>query len=254
MSRNATRVAGLVLLFSGTVIAFAQSPVVFATGVDSTGNVTAPERSVDIHFTVRKPGSNAEGPAYIYRRAFNDNQTYSPWIKNSPNSAWISAIQVQTIEIAGGYFAKADGPSGEYFYSLTFDMTGFDPATLTFAGRWAADDDGMFMYLNGFQIFNVGTRKGPKLGNSGFDHWTPFWLCQPGMPCGPSNDVVDGDGTFTTANVLPGLNKLTFEVHNLAGPTGLRVELTASANLLAKTKNTETHGTQSKVGNTPSVP
>jgi hypothetical protein len=213
----------------------AQQPVIFATGVDASGHVTAPERSVDIHYTVRMPGSNTDGPAYIYRRALNDNQTYSPWMKNTSTSAWISAIQPNTIEISGGYFTKADGPVGDYYYTLKFDMTGFDPTTLGITGRWAADNTGEFMYFNGNKIINVTTGNVDYHypSDEGYTHWTTFWLCPPGFnTCAPPGDVVPGEGTIDPSTVLPGINSLVFQVHNTGGPTGLRVELTATATLL----------------------
>jgi hypothetical protein len=230
-------------LWCPSLTTFSQTPVVFATGVDANGAVTGKERSVDLHYTVRVPGSNAEAQTYIYRRAFNDNQTYTPWIKNNATSAWISAIQVNTIEQAGGYFASADGAPGDYFYTLTFDMTGLDPTTLTFTGRWAADDQGMFIYLNGWQMVNTGTGLAVAPAGApaydphvGFNHWMQFWLCEPGNPCGPSSNVYPGDGFFSPSNVLPGMNKLTFHVHNVGGPTGLRVEIQGNAMPLAKRK------------------
>ena len=32
--------------------------------------------------------------------------------------------------------------AGEYVYRTTFDLTGFDPATVSVSGMWAADDAG----------------------------------------------------------------------------------------------------------------
>lgn len=61
--------------------------------------------------------------------------------------------------------------------------------------------------------------------NNGFNHWMNFWLCLPGFPCGPSPDEVDGDSSVLPEWFLPGLNKLTFQVRNTGGPTGLRVEM-----------------------------
>jgi hypothetical protein len=115
------------------------------------------------------------------------------WIANTATSKWITPSANQ----AASFDPYANGT---YTWSLTFDLTGFDAATASFSGKFAADNSAV-VKLNGNQI-------GSANSYSSYSHF--------------------GAATGFTS----GLNTLDFVVTNVAqnggNPTGLRVEFTAS--------------------------
>jgi hypothetical protein len=103
---------------------------------------------------------------------------------DSAISAWISPS------------ASTNGNLGEtYRYQTTFALTGAEAATFTLSGRWAADDVGTALFLNGASTGFTAL---------GFTSWASFNL---------------------TSGFTAGVNTLDFFVLNSGGgPTGLRVE------------------------------
>ncbi len=85
---------------------------------------------------------------------------------------------------------------------MQFDLTGYDPTSAFFGGRWATGNSGTIL-LNGSTLLNRST---------GFTAWSSF--------------------SSTGGNFNAGLNTLQFVVTNLqqngGNPTGLRVEFTQS--------------------------
>jgi len=114
------------------------------------------------------------------------------WIANGPNSKWI-APRSDT--------ASTGNATGEYTYRTTFDLTGLDPGTAEITGEWTTDN-------NGLDILIDGTSTGQT---------TPF----------------AGFGAFHVFNITSGfvssINTLDFRLFNGGGPTGLRVELSGTA-------------------------
>jgi hypothetical protein len=138
-------------------------------------------------------GGQVVGPAVVATSA--GGFPIGPWIGDNTNSAWITPA------------ADTNGPEGNYNYQMTFDLTGMNPATTHIVGRWAVDNQGVDILLNGVSTGIV--------NNTGFADWSDFTL-----------SALNGQ-TF-----LPGLNTLTFVAFNGpgAGPTGLRFEfLSATA-------------------------
>jgi len=122
-----------------------------------------------------------------------------PWVGDNNSSAWI-----------GPDHPDIDGPAGDYEYSLTFDLTGFDLNTVIIRGIWASDNAGLGVFLNGVDTGNT--------PSASFTDSTFFSLS------------VAEDDLFN-----PGLNTLSFRLNNadnggvVPNPTGLRVEfLTAT--------------------------
>jgi hypothetical protein len=113
-----------------------------------------------------------------------------PWLGDDALSAWIGPCCDP---------ALADA-AGEYIYRTTFDLTGLDPATAIINGLWSMDDSPVDIFINGNAIGASG---------SGFGTFAPFSV---------------------TSGFVAGLNTLDFAINNLTGPTGLRVEMTGSAN------------------------
>ena len=117
-----------------------------------------------------------------------------PWLANSATSKWITPSQNQ----AQSFDATANGT---YIWTLSFDLSGYNPATASFSGRFAADNSAT-VSLNGTQI---GT-------SAGFGSFSSF---------------------AASSGFVSGLNTLSFVVTNLkqngGNPTGLRAEFLASS-------------------------
>ncbi len=113
-----------------------------------------------------------------------------PWLGDNSSSAWIS-IDPTT-----------NGPEGNYTYSTTFDLTGFNPASAEIFGRWSTDNGGLNISLNGVPTGQVNSVQ--------FGDWTNFSL---------------------TSGFVAGVNSVTFSVANGpgAGPTALRVQFDAAS-------------------------
>ncbi len=117
-----------------------------------------------------------------------------PWVPNTDTAQWIGPAM-------GGMETGID-PVGVYDYRETFDLTGFDLATVRVTGEFASDN-GAILELNGVPV---------GFGSAGFDTWTPLLM---------------------NSGFQPGVNTLDFLVTNdLNGyfnPSGLIVELIGTA-------------------------
>lgn len=114
-----------------------------------------------------------------------------PWIGDDAVSAWIGPNSD----------SQLNGPAGTYDYRVTFSLAGYNAATAAIAGLWATDDSGTNILLNGA---STGSSAG------GFSSFTSFSI---------------------TSGFVAGTNTLDFIVSNTGGPTGLRVEMTGTADL-----------------------
>jgi hypothetical protein len=175
----------IVLCFQAVSMASLPSvPGLYGTGVDDLGN-QLPVNSMDSHYVLTGPSS----PAYVTLQAGTPrlNNTWWPLDNSAP---WIGP-QLN---------ANQDAPSGDYVYTLTFDLTGFNLANMVISGQWSSDN-GSSIYLNGV--------------NTGFT--TPYVP----YPDGPFTYIYN----FTlNSGFVPGLNTLEFHVYNESGPTGLLVQ------------------------------
>ena len=116
------------------------------------------------------------------------------WMVNSGASKWIGSRP----DVGGA------NPVGTYIYRTTLDLTGRDTNTVIIVGRWATDDLGNGVYVNG-NIVSV------PLANS-FGNWTTFTL------------------TSSNAPFVNGINTIDFGMSNGGvGPSGLRVEFTQTS-------------------------
>ncbi|MGD0814113.1 MAG: HYR domain-containing protein [Verrucomicrobiota bacterium] len=119
---------------------------------------------------------------------------YAPW-SLPPDPAYTTAASKW---IAPDYTNNGCCPGGNYTYTLNFVLpAGFNQATATISGRWAADNAAS-MKLNGVTV---------PLATPGFSYWTPF-------------TIPPGSG------FVIGANSLKFIVDNYSAWTGLRVEFT----------------------------
>jgi len=167
------------------VVSVAQAvPGLFNTGVDDSGIVLS-DAGIDPHYQI-VINSDSESSEAVVEDSTVFPIVAGPWIANNDTSKWI-----------GPAFNTSASAGGDYTYRMTFDLTGFDPATAFIEGNWASDNVGNDILINGTSTGNTNT------GNFGV--LTSF--------------RIESD------NFLSGLNTIEFVLNNsAAGYTGLRVE------------------------------
>jgi hypothetical protein len=77
-------------------------------------------------------------PTGMFSHAYVNNQGTDAWIIPTGNAMWINP------------HSASRNVAGEYVYTLTFDLSGFNPATVTISGQWFADNT-TIIYLNGIK-------------------------------------------------------------------------------------------------------
>jgi hypothetical protein len=169
--------------------AVAANPGPFSTGVDASGARLA-QNSVDPHYQI--VGSSVFGPA-AYAKLSGAPIDNGAWINNSSASSWL----VPAVDF---FFTDQPGVTDTITYRTQFDLSSFSAPGWRIDGRWAADDSGLTIRLNGTAV--------PGVGVAQADQWTSF-------------SISDG--------ILSGLNTLEFTTRSTVSPTGLRVELTTTA-------------------------
>lgn len=116
------------------------------------------------------------------------------WITDNSSSDWLIPTENRLGSYADNYV------NGDYKYSLQFDLTGYDPNTASFSGRFSADNSAVIK-LNGIII-------------------------------GTAPDYFRFYNFSANHGFISGINTLDFIVTNYQGggnnPTGLRVEFTDS--------------------------
>ncbi len=151
----------------------------YNTGVSETDAVLA-NGATDSHYLV-------DGDSSI---VISDNFypiVSGPWLASSSDSKWI-------------WLNDPMGQSSNYitnttaFFTLTFDLTGYNPGSVEISGRFAVDNALRGINLNGSST---------GVSGSGFRDWTNYAI---------------------TSGFQEGLNTLTFEVYNSGGPGGFRNE------------------------------
>lgn len=174
-----SRYTSIILLFSAfcwsllstTETQAASLSGLYNTGVDDFGFALSMGTD-DPHYSMTGPAS----PAKV--------TTYDTWVVPPAGSAWIGP---------DSYLA------GDYTYSLTFDLSGFYPESVSISGSWSTDNTGM-IYLNGVYT---------GFSNTSKNSWASLY------------SFTLNDGFIT------GSNTLEFHVTNLpeptANPTGLLV-------------------------------
>ena len=164
-------------------------PSLHNTGIDAAG-VLVPGGSIAPFWTLSVNPDGGSTDAYIG----NDGWPIAAgvWMVNDANSKWVGPRAA---------VGAGDIATGDYVYRTTFDLTGRDTNSVIIVARWASDNGGTAVYLNGKTI------SVPLSGS--FGSWTSFTL------------------TTNNATFLPGTNVLEFGVNNAgAGPTAVRVEFT----------------------------
>src|SRR3954468_19051826 len=133
----------------------------FNTGVDNAGNALA-DNATDPHYTwvsIDLPCFRC--PFATVAVTSTGGFPIPPWLGDTPASAWIS---VSADTNGRGNF---DG-SPLYGYIVHFDLTGFDPTTAIITGRWATDNRGTDILINGAST--------GQPNHNQFTMWTPFQI------------------------------------------------------------------------------
>jgi PEP-CTERM motif len=177
----------------------------FNTGVDGLGAPRSDGSSPDLHYTLTDT-SNGGAITTIVGTSAGGFPINGAWLADNSTSAWIAPLIPNA-----GRFGGVNGAT--YDYRTTFDLTGFNPATASISGQWSTDDTGLNILINGGST-------GQTTPGSSFGSFTDFII---------------------TSGFIPGINTLDFLVSNLDAdccsyptgfnPTGLRVELTGTADL-----------------------
>ncbi len=168
----------------------------YNTGHDNNHNPLA-NGAIDPHYTIiSSPDLAFPGP-----NAFSINNNALPiqsgWFGNNATSRWI-----------GPRADGLDNAVGNYTYRTTFSLAGYNPASASISGRWAMDNTGVDILLNGVS-------KGiSRPGEFNFFNFSPQWIINSGF--------------------VQGSNTLDFIVFNMPtnpppNPTGLRTEMTLTA-------------------------
>lgn len=165
---------------------------VFNTGV-AADRTLLPGGSVDPHYTlIASADVTLPGPNAIVTTQIADGY----WIAQGPDSKWIAPSANQSYP-----GATPCNAAGSYTYRTLVDLTGFDPATAVIQGKWAVDNQGTAIRLNGTSI--GATQPG----------YNPF-------------------AAFTiNSGFIAGVNTLDFVTADQGCPNGMRVELSGTAKI-----------------------
>ena len=155
---------GSILLLSGNAFALT---INFATGQDSGGAIQTTGDSQDANWTATY---TTTVPTYVTTSSNAD--WYGNWGDIvSSNSSWIAP-----------YPDNAYG-NGNYFYTYTFNLSGYNLATAVFSGMQFSQDDSGIVALNGNLLVSEG-----YIGGGAY-YFTPFSV--------PASDLVNGINTLT---------------------------------------------------------
>jgi len=198
MFRGLTLGAGLMML--GGVL-FATPINICGTGFTAVCAGLAGFGSVDGNFTLIAnadvPG-NPSTPAYVALNQFPVGPA-GPWVSDTSTGQWI-------VPAVGGNEMAGDAV-GNYNYQESFNLTGFTLSTVTLSGMWAVDNIGC-IYVNGANTNDCINSP------TAFSALTAFAI------------------SSANATFVAGVNTITFETVNTAGPmvnpTGLFVELSGN--------------------------
>lgn len=123
------------------------------------------------------------------------------FVLSAPNGGWVGP--------GAGVIAQYVGPDtgdGSSFmggvytldYLVSFDLTGFDPATVSLSGKWSTDNLGNNIFVNGTATGNT---------SSGFGSLSSFTI---------------------NSGFIAGVNTLDFKWSNQGGPGGILVEFNSA--------------------------
>lgn len=179
-------------VIAGSVLVAKANPIpLYNTGVDNAGNILA-NNAPEMHYSlVSNPGGTSS------LRVAADSNGYPVYVWDGSGATSNSLSEW----IGPASDSQLDGPVGYYDYRVTFSLAGLLANTASISGRLATDDQGTNILINGISTgFTAGFAT----------NWTGFTISNP-------------------ADFVAGTNTLDFIVFNSGGPTGLRVEMTGTA-------------------------
>jgi PEP-CTERM motif len=174
-------------VFLGAAVAtcgFGGPVTIFNTGQNSDGTV-ATQGIADPHYT---------------------NNPNTVFVLSSPNAAWVAPdLNAEYVGPDAGDGSAFDGGNYTLDYLVSFDLTGFDLATVVIDGKWSTDNAGNDIAINGAST---------GFTSPGFSSFTGFSI---------------------SSGFVPGVNTLDFNWANSGGPGGLLVEFTSATGTSAST-------------------
>lgn len=179
----------LILLTLGTAsLSSAGSIGLFNTGVDSTGSLLA-GGSLDSHYSILETASSGVAIDHYSYPGFG------AWLPPTSSSQWIwENRNGQPVNVTRTF-------------RTTFDMSGFELATAVINGRWAADNIGLDILVNG-----ASTGQTIPGSYASFNSWHSF--------------------SINSSLLVSGVNTIDFQVQDVGGISGFRAEfLTATADV-----------------------
>jgi hypothetical protein len=179
------------LVFGGSTVSMADSIGstlgLWDTGVDALASPRPNGTVGDPHYAMTSAPAGATLTIQIKTSA--GGYPVPPWIGDDSSSAWIGPDSD----------LNADGPVGAYIYETDFTVS--SAGQITISGRWATDDEGSDILVDGVSTGQV---------NGGYTAFTAFSF---------------------TESVSAGTNTLDFAGYNTIGdtPTGMRVEFESAS-------------------------
>ncbi len=188
--RRGALLAGVLL--AAAELAAAPIPKLYSTGVKDDGTLLGNAERDTHYLLVESADAAFPGPNLF---TLVPGFPVGPWMAEGPSSRWIAPRPQQ----------GTGNNEGQYIMRTTFDLTGFDPGKAKISGKWAVDNSGTDIVLNGVSLGLVNT--------TGFGGFTDFAI---------ESGFVEGTNTidFVMANAPSGVN-----------PMGLRVELRGTVEL-----------------------
>jgi hypothetical protein len=172
------------LALAAATPAFADNIPVYGTGVDSSGTPLA-TGALDPHYVLIGNGSPRVA------RAGDGPVGPGGWLPDEDGlSAWVGPAGTDEI---------FDTPPALWDFQTTFTLGHLQAASAILTGRWATDDYGFDILINGQSTFNT---------SSSFQSWSNFTI---------------------SSGFVEGLNTLDFIVYNTGGPGGFRAEVAGTA-------------------------
>lgn len=178
-------------LFLAVLLSLGAAPASAQFGLSNTGfgsGAVLPDGSVDTEWTWTGPHSPGTGDAFVLSAS---SRADFAWMANSAESKWVYVADTQT------------PTAGTYDFSTTFDLTGYDLATVFVNGRWTVDNTATGVFVNGVGI--------------GFGGFSGEWTIWHDFVLNASNSPL-----------VAGMNTVSFRTTGDGLTDALRVEFTSS--------------------------
>ena len=203
---------GSLISNSATVQVLDIVPGLYNTGVDVDKQPLA-AGATDPHYTLLVNPDNTSSTIALVQSG-----NPGPWNPNSATSLWIGPRT--NTGGAAGQSADAGEGLGTYVYRTSIDLTNFDLSTVTIRGKWASDNEGLAIRVNGTAVTGL-----DNLGTNTYGSLKSFTL-----------------DSVIAPTLTGGINTIDFVIINadpVTGFTGLKIEDFEAVGLIAP--NTAPH-------------